>query len=117
MEVNLGSLLQSVAPPDTRIDSRYDLKSWWFSTSDNTQRPQPTWLRIRTADSWDMDLTITVGASYWRPVVSGALVAVPAILALAPQNLDLQTKVVLGAGGVVVGIFSSFLASSRPDKK
>jgi hypothetical protein len=117
MEVSLGNLLQSVAPPDTRIDSRYDLKSWWFSTSDNTQRPQPTWLRIRTADAWDLDLTVVVGASYWRPVVSGALVAVPGILALVPQSLDLHTKVILGAGAVAVGVFSSFLASSRPDKK
>jgi hypothetical protein len=117
MEVTWGSLLQSVAPPDTKIDSRYDLKSWWFSTSDNTQRPQATWLRIRTAEVWDMDLTITIGAAFWRPVVSGALVAVPAILALVPQNLDVATKLLLGAGGVAVGIFSSFLASGRSDKK
>lgn len=117
LEVTFGNLLQSVTPPDTKIDSRYDLKSWWFSTSDNTQRAQPTWLRIRTADSWDMDLTVNVGASYWRPVVSGALVAVPAILALVPQELEPQIKFALGAGGVLVGILSSFLASSRPDKK
>jgi hypothetical protein len=117
MEVTFGNFLQSVTPPDTKIDSRYDLKSWWFSTSDNTQRTQPTWLRIRAADSWEMDLTIKVEASYWRPVVSGALVAVPAILALIPQHLELQTKLVLGAGGVLVGILSSFLASRRPDKK
>lgn len=117
MEVTFGNLLQSVTPPDTKIDSRYDLKSWWFSTSDNAQRAQASWLRIRTADSWDMDLTVNVGASYWRTVVSGALVAVPAILALVPQELELQTKFVLGAGGVVVGILASFLASSRSDKK
>jgi hypothetical protein len=117
MEVTFGDLLQSVTPPDTKIDSRYDLKSWWFSSSDNAQRTQPTWIRIRTADSWDMDLTINVGASYWRTVASGALVAVPAILALAPQGLDLQTKFLLGAGGMLVGILSSYLASSRPNKK
>ena len=50
-------------------------------------------------------------------VVSGALVAGPAILALVPQHLELLTKIGLGAGGVIVGIFSSFLASGRPEKK
>jgi hypothetical protein len=113
MEVTFGNLLRSVVPPDTKIDSRYDLKSWWFSTSDNVQRRQPTWLRIRTADSWDMDLTVTVRASYWRPVVSGALIAVPAILALVPQTLSLRTKLILGAGGIAVGILSSLLATIR----
>jgi hypothetical protein len=117
MELSFGTLLQSVAPPDTKIDSRYDLKSWWFSTSDNTQRPQPTWLRIRTADSWDLDLTLTVLASHWKPLLSGVLVAVPAILALIPQDLQLQTKFGLGVGCVAVGILSSFVASSRPDSK
>ncbi len=111
MEVSFGDLLQSVVPPDTKIDSRYDLKSWWFTISDGSQRPRPTWLRIRTADSWDMDLTLTVEASYWRPIVSGALVAVPAILALVPQTLDLSTKFVLAAVGMAVGVLSSFLAS------
>jgi hypothetical protein len=52
MEVSFGDLLQSVVPPDTKIDSRYELKSWWFTTNDNPQRPQPTLLRIRTANSW-----------------------------------------------------------------
>jgi hypothetical protein len=117
MEVTFGNLLQSVTPPDTKIDSRYDLKSWWFSTSDNAPRPQTSWLRIRTADSWDMDLTLRIGASYWRTLASGALVAVPAILALIPQNLEVQTKLALSAVGVAVGIFSSFLAASRVDKK
>lgn len=114
MEVTFGDLLRSVVPPDTKIDSRYDLKSWWFSTSDNVQSRQPTWLRIRTADLWDMDLTVTVRPSYWRPLVSGALIAVPAILALVPQTLSLKTKVILGAGGIAVGILSSLLASIRP---
>jgi hypothetical protein len=117
MEVSWGNLLQSIAPPDTKIDSRYDLKSWWFSTGDNAQRPQPTWLRIRTADAWDMDFTVIIGPSYWRPVVSGALVAVPAILALATQALELTTKISLGLVGVAVGILSSFLASSRSETK
>jgi hypothetical protein len=63
-----------------------------------------------------MDLSVTIGASYWRPLLAGALVAVPAILALVPQNLPLQTKVILGAGGVLVGILSTFLFD-RSDKK
>lgn len=113
MEVSWGTLLQSVTPADTRIDSRYDLKSWWFNTNDNTQKVQPTWIRIRSADSWDMDLTLAVRSSYWRPVISGALVAVPAILALVPQALDLETKVILGGAGVIVGVVSSYLARSR----
>jgi len=112
MEVTFGDPLQSIVAPDTAIDSRYDLKGWWFGTGDGKSRPQPTWLRIRTADSWDLDLTITVGSSYWRPVISGALVAVPAILALIPQPLTLETKFFLGAVGVAVGIGSSLLASS-----
>jgi len=115
LEVTFGTLLQTVAPADTKIDSRYDLKSWWFSTSDNT-RAQPTWLRIRSAESWDMDLTVTIGASYWRPVLAGALIGVPAILALIPQTLQLHTKIILGVGGVLVGIVSGFL-SGRSDKK
>lgn len=116
MEVSFGNLLQSVVPPDTKIDSRYDLKRWSFSTTDNVQRPQPTWLRIRTAEAWDIDLTVLVGASYWRPVISGALVAVPAILALVPQNLPWETKSLLGAGGVVVGVLSSILGSRAVKK-
>lgn len=117
MEVTLGNLLESVTPPDTKIDSRYDLKRWWFSTSDNPQRPQTTWLRIRTADSWDLDLTLRIGASRWRTVASGALVAVPAILALITQDLEAQTKFALSAVGIAVGILSSFLAASRVEKK
>lgn len=116
MEVSFGTLLRSVAPPDTRIDSRYDLKSWWFSTSD-TLRTLPTWLRIRTADLWDTDLTVSVRASYWKPVISGVLVAVPAIFALVPQNLPVGLKSLLSAGGVAVGILSSLLAGSRQDSK
>jgi hypothetical protein len=115
MEVTFGTLLQTVAPPDTKIDSRYDLKGWWFSTSDNA-RSQPTWLRIRSADTWDLDLTITVTASHWRPLLSGTLIGVPAILALIPQTLPLHTKIGLGVGSVALGIISSWV-SARSDKK
>jgi hypothetical protein len=117
MAVSFGDLLQSVTPPDTAVDSRYDLKSWWFSTSDNVQRARTTWLRIRTADSWDMDLTVSVGASYWRPLVSGALVGAPAILALIPQSLELDTKLLLGGLSLLLGILSSFLAAGRSNQK
>jgi len=117
MEVTFGNLLQSVTPPDTKIDSRYDLKSWWFSTGDNVQRRQTTWLRVKTADSWEMDLPLTLGASYWCPFVSGALVAAPAILALVTQDLEVHIKIYLSAIGVAVGVLSSFLAAGTTREK
>ncbi len=120
MEVTFGTALQSIVPPDTKIDSRYDLKSWRFSTTANPQRRLITWVRIRTADAWDLDLPLAIRPAYsgWivRSLVAGPLVATPAILALLPQAICAKTKLLLAVGGVVAGIFASLASTFRIDK-
>jgi len=120
MEVIFGTALRSIVPPDTKIDSRYDLKSWRFGTTENPQRQLTTWVRIRTADIWDLDLTLTLKAAYsgWiiRSLIAGPLVATPAILALLPQEICLRTKLLLAAGAVLAGILASLASTFKIDK-
>jgi hypothetical protein len=120
MEVSFGSVLQSVVPPDTKIDSRYDLKFWSFSTGDNPQRRNITWLRVRAADTWDLDLQLTIEPSFktWiaRSVLTGLLVATPAILALIPQNIAAESKWMLGGFGILAGFLASLASTFKIDK-
>src|SRR5579864_115801 len=111
IQATFGESLRTVEPPDIKIDSRYDLKSWIFSAADNPQRAQKTWLRIRAADAWDLDLRLTIGPSYlgWllRSLVAGPLVAVPAIIALLPQNIDHGTKHALIWCAIIFGVLAT----------
>jgi hypothetical protein len=120
MEVTFGTALQSVVPPDTKIDSRYDLKSWRFSTGDNPQRRLTTWLRVRTADAWDLDLELTIRPSYrsWilRSLLTGVLVATPAILALVPQVICIDTKIILGGFGILAGFLAGLASTFKVDR-
>ena len=76
------------------------------------------WIRIRTSDTWDLDLGLTLKSSLRpavaRSIVAGALIAIPAILAIIIQkDLPLNIQVVLviasliartlGAAAVVFG--------------
>jgi hypothetical protein len=120
MQVTFGESLRSVEPPDTKIDSRYDLKSWIFSATDNPQREQKTWLRIRAADAWDLDLRLTIGPSYggWllRSLLAGPLVAAPAIIALLPQNIDHATKYALILWAILFGVLATLASTFKIEK-
>jgi len=49
----LGPGQRSVVPPDTKIDSRYDLKLWPCENSWNGRPSLRSWMRIRTVSEWD----------------------------------------------------------------
>lgn len=120
MQVTLGDVLESVVPPDTKIDSRYDLKTWVFRTKANPQRTQKTWLRISPANAWDLDLRVAVKPSIagWllRSALAGPLVAAPAIIALLPQNLDHSTKHALILWAIGFGVLATLASTFKAEK-
>lgn len=116
LELSAGRGLDIITPPSIRIDSRYDLKQWAFQTTSSSPHPLKTWLRIRVADTWDLDLQTRINASYWRwigrALVTGLLISVPGIAAVLPQNLATTEKVwlvIVAVGfGIAAGLATTF---------
>jgi hypothetical protein len=120
MGVTFGSALQSVVPPDTSIDSRYDLKYWTFKTEGNPQTRQETWLRVKTAETWELDLPLSVNPAYkswiYRSLIAGPMVAAPAILAIFPQQIDFFIKLFLSTLAIIFGVLASLAATFKIEK-
>jgi len=105
----VGEAIASMGPNELKVDSRYDLKRWRFEARRVGYFPTETWLRFRVADTWDLDLSLQVGCSFWmnlaKSLVIGILIALPSIAALAPQrDLGLAMKLLLGGMSLMAGV-------------
>jgi len=105
----VGKAVMNVGPDELKIDSRYDLKRWRFEPRTASYFPTETWLRFRVGDTWDLDLSVQVGGSFWinfaKSLVVGTLIAVPSITALAPQrDVDFSMKLLLVGLSLIAGV-------------
>ena len=109
LNVIYGKALLNMGPNELTIDSRYDLKRWRFRSTGRTSFVTDTWLAIRMAGTWELDLPLQLAGSFWpnvaKSVVVGFLIAIPSILAWAPQkDLTIYMKLFMGALSVLAGI-------------
>jgi hypothetical protein len=120
LELTVGPDIDVVVPPDIFVDSRYDLKSWSCRTTANTQITQKSWIRIRTGDAWDLDIAVCVAGAWlrWvlRAVVTGILIAVPSIAAVAPQTLPTDQKHMLYGVSIVFGFLAGLVATYKIER-
>lgn len=120
LELTVGPDIEMVVPPDTSVDSRYDLKTWACRTAANTQATHRSWVRIRTAGTWDLDIAVSIAGAWrrWilRAIVTGILIAIPAVTAIAPQSLPTDQKYQLYAGAVLFGFLAGLVATYKIDR-
>lgn len=95
-----GKAIENIGHSELRIDSRYDLKRWRFEPRTAGYFATETWLRFGVANTWDLDLSLEIGGSLWlnlaKSAIVGTLIAIPSIVALAPQkDLDFGMKLIL----------------------
>lgn len=105
----VGKALTNIGPDELKVDSRYDLKRWRFEPKTVAYFPAQTWLRFRVADTWDLDLSLQIAGSFWpnlvKSLVIGVLIAIPSIVAIAPQkDLDLTMKFLLLGLSLLAGV-------------
>jgi hypothetical protein len=120
LQLSAGRGLEIISPPSMSVDSRYDLKEWAFQTTSSSTRAIATWLRMRVADTWDLDLQVRIRPSYWRRIgrasVTGLLISAPSIAAILPQNLTTKQKVWLMIIAIVAGVLAGFAATFKIDR-
>lgn len=112
LSVRTSSGLTSDRPAEVAIDSRYDLKRWRLEAVPDQYKIRQGWIRIRTNDTWDLDLGLIVKSSLRsaiaRSIVAGTLIAVPAVLAIITQkDLSLSTQAVMLIVSLIAGVLGA----------
>lgn len=112
LTISTGSSLERSGPSEIDIDSRYDLKRWRLYPEPSGYSARETWIRIRTADRWNLDLSVTVkgpfGRTLAKAVVAGALIAVPSIITILTQKDVSETmRMVISGVSLVSGILAA----------
>jgi hypothetical protein len=120
LELSVGPDIEIVVPPDTAVDSRYDLKLWNCRTKADSQTSQRSWFRIRVADGWELDIPISISGSWvkWvlRALVTGVLIAIPSVSAIVTQPLPVEQKYSLYAVAVLFGFLAGLVATFKIDR-
>jgi hypothetical protein len=112
LSVTGGGALEPSGPAEVDIDSRYDLKRWRFLPKPNSYGSRETWLRIRTADRWNLDLRIRIkgpfGATLIKAVVAGTLIAIPTVVsAMTQKDITVTAKLWVAAVSLVAGVLAA----------
>jgi hypothetical protein len=120
LELSVGPEIDLVVPPDTAVDSRYDLKTWSCRTTSRSQAAHRSWLRIKTPNAWELEIAVEIASAWtrWilRAIVTGGLIAIPSIAALVPQTLPAVQKYELYGVAVLFGFFAALAATYRIER-
>jgi len=99
LAVKVGGPLESGSPEVIEIDSRYDLKRWFFRTESRDQVTHYGWIRIRANDTWDLDLPALMPGSWFslvgKALLAGTFIAGPAVATAIGRHSD-QFEFTLG---------------------
>jgi hypothetical protein len=112
LSVTTSNNLSSNHPTDVTVDSRYDLKRWRIEPTSESYRARQGWIRIRTNDKWDLDLSVNVKSSVapglFKSVVAGVLIAIPPIFSVVTQkDTTLHTQLSVALISLVSGIMAA----------
>jgi hypothetical protein len=121
LAVKVGWPLESASPEVIEIDSRYDLKRWFFRTDSTDQLTHYGWIRIRAANTWDLDLPAVL-PGFWfsligKALLAGTFIAAPAITTAIGRQSD---RIEFTLGGqlhmglvteIVVSLFAGWVAA------
>jgi len=92
LTVKVGGPVESASPEEIGLDSRYDLKRWFFRTDARDQSTHYGWIRIRSNKTWDLDLPAILPGSPFGLIAkvfgAGIFIAAPAIISLIDRHAD-----------------------------
>ncbi|WP_145430536.1 hypothetical protein [Lacipirellula limnantheis] len=90
ISIEAGGPVVGTSPPTLEVDSRYDLKRWYFGTTEPSSKDQFGWFRFRTNQDWTLDLPVALKKSWWNyplaVALCGSFIALPPITAYVTQH-------------------------------